>query len=136
MKNACCWLFTFIFSSTAYAQEIDSIFFHLYTDSLKKGTYNYINVDGKTKTGKWIPLTSTELLLISSAGTIEGNNLILPADSNWEKVQITVILKKNQGISISIVIPVKKQADPSIIWKKDSIPAPIPPPVKKKKKKQ
>ena len=33
------------------AQNLDSIFFNLYTDSLKKGTYNYINVDGQFTDG-------------------------------------------------------------------------------------
>ena len=35
-------LFAFSFSK---AQKIDNIFVNLYTYSLKKGTYNYINID-------------------------------------------------------------------------------------------
>lgn len=46
------------------AQKIDSIYFHLYTDSLKKGFYNYINVDGKMSDGSWTPLDSTQILFI------------------------------------------------------------------------
>ena len=39
-------LSTFILITTfAKAQKIESIHINLYTDSLKKGTYNYINVD-------------------------------------------------------------------------------------------
>jgi hypothetical protein len=46
-------LLTFLISLTTLtkAQKVDSIFFHPYTDSLKKGTYNYINVDGKLSDG-------------------------------------------------------------------------------------
>ena len=40
-------------------QKVDSIYFHLYTDSLKKGFFNYINVDGKMSDGNWQPLDST-----------------------------------------------------------------------------
>ena len=45
----------------AKAQKIDSIYVNLYTDSLKKGTYNYINIDGRLQNGRYIPLDSTSL---------------------------------------------------------------------------
>ena len=45
----------------ANAQKVDSIFFHLYTDSLKKGTHNYINVDGKLSNSRWHPFTEKEI---------------------------------------------------------------------------
>ena len=45
-------------AATLKAQQVDSIFLNLYTDSLKKGQHNYINVDGKLSNGKWMPLTS------------------------------------------------------------------------------
>jgi len=52
----------------ASAQKVDSIYFHLYTDSLKKGFFNYINVDGKLTNGEWTPLDSSEVLFLSDAG--------------------------------------------------------------------
>ena len=55
------------FSTTIFSQKIDSISFHLYTDSLKKGQHNYINVDGKLSNGHWQPLTSKEIQFSSSA---------------------------------------------------------------------
>ena len=55
-------------ANAASAQKVDSIYFHLYTDSLKKGFYNYINVDGKLSDGSWTPLDSTEILFTSDAG--------------------------------------------------------------------
>ena len=44
-------------SICARAQKVDSIYFNLYTDSLKKQVHNYINVDGKFSNGSWLPLT-------------------------------------------------------------------------------
>ena len=59
---------TFILAATLLkAQKVDSIYFHLYTDSLKKGTYNYINVDGKLSDGTWKPLTAKDILFSSSS---------------------------------------------------------------------
>ena len=41
-----------LFSNFLKAQKVDSIYFHLYTDSLKKGVYNYINVDARLQNGR------------------------------------------------------------------------------------
>jgi len=61
--------FTLItFSTFAKAQKIDSIYVHLYTDSLKKGTYNYINIDGKLSNGRYLPLDTTDLVFSASDG--------------------------------------------------------------------
>jgi hypothetical protein len=40
------FFFLFLFSASAKAQKVESIYVNLYTDSLKKGTYNYINIEG------------------------------------------------------------------------------------------
>src|SRR4030095_7953799 len=77
------------------AQKIDSIYFHLYTDSLKKGTHNYINVDGKTSDGKWRPLSSKDITFTSSYGTFEGNELVLPDPCSVDKLTIKAVLKSN-----------------------------------------
>src|SRR5207344_2336753 len=82
-------LFPFIFflslSFSGTAQRIDSISFHLYTDSLKKGTHNYINIDGKTSDGKWKPLTSKDITFTTTYGTFEGTELVLPDNPIVEK---------------------------------------------------
>ena len=57
------------------AQKVDSLFFNLYTDSLKIGTYNYINVDGKLSNGSWLPLDSMQVIFTSSTGKMTGNIL-------------------------------------------------------------
>lgn len=93
---------------SARAQKVDSIFFNLYTDSLKKGVYNYINVDGKMKDGSFLPLMADELVFKSSAGKWQGNSLIFDTDFKEKIVKIIATLKSNPGISKSIIIYLKK----------------------------
>lgn len=94
-----------------YAQKPDSIFFHLYTDSLKKGTYNYINVDGKMRNGSWLPLTDEQLLFTTTGGRFERNSLFLDTGFAQEKVMITATLKTDSAVSKSITIYIKKGVD-------------------------
>ena len=94
------------------AQNIDSIYFHLYTDSLKKGVHNYINVDGKLSNGRWLPLTSKEIHFTSSHGVFDGNDLILPADFKEEKVLVKAMLKSNPSTWKEITIWIKQLPDP------------------------
>lgn len=96
------------------AQKVDGIYFHLYTDSLKKGTHNYINVDGKLSNGKWLPLSSKEILFSSSAGKFEGNDLVLPAYVKEEKVTVAAVLKSNPAIRKEITIYIKTTEDPDL----------------------
>ena len=106
-----------IFSSTTiFSQKIDSISFHLYTDSLKKGQHNYINIDGKLSNGQWQPLTSKEIQFSSSACEFQGNDLIVPPDFKEEKIKIKAELKSNPAIWKEVTIWIKKIPDP------DSLP--------------
>src|SRR5688500_11957868 len=93
------------------AQKVDSIYFHLYTDSLKKGTHNYINVDGKLSNGQWMPMTSKDILFSSSACKFSGNELIVPADFATEKVTVKAVLKTNPSVWIEKTIWIKKKPD-------------------------
>lgn len=120
MKTALLSLVFFI-SISAGAQKIDSISFHLYTDSLKKGVHNYINVDGKLSNGRWLPLTSKEIDFSSNAGKFEGNDLILPADFKEENVTVKAILKKEPSIVKEITIWIKKKPDDEILPTKEEI---------------
>jgi hypothetical protein len=111
----------FLAAAFAQAQKIDSIFFHLYTDSLKKAVHNYINVDGKLSNGRWLPLTEKEIKFQSSAGQFEGNDLILPADFSGEKVTVTATLKSNPALEKTITIWVKKKPDDELLPSKEDI---------------
>lgn len=103
------------------AQKVDSIFFHLYTDSLKKGTHNYINVDGKLSNGRWKPLTEREIQFTPSACEFSGNELIVPADFKGEKITVKAILKSDPSIWKEITIWIKKLPDPDLLPTNDQI---------------
>lgn len=93
------------------AQKPDSIFFNLYTDSLKKGTHNYINVDGKFADGKWLPLTAKDIIFRSTAGRFEDNSLFIDKDFSEEKVTVTAVLKSDPAITRSVTIYIKRNPD-------------------------
>ena len=91
------------------AQKVDSIYFHLYTDSLKKGFYNYINVDGKLSDGTWTPLDSTQVLFISDAGFFKGNDLFIDSSYKGETVRVKAVLKNNPSVHKEVVIYIRKR---------------------------
>src|SRR6478609_4011937 len=93
------------------AQQVDSIFFHLYTDSLKKGQHNYINVDGKLSNGRWLPLTSKDIQFSCSSATFEGNELIIPDNFKDEKVTIKAVLKTDPATWIERTVWIKQKPD-------------------------
>jgi len=108
-------LILFIISAhIAKAQHVESIYVNLYTDSLKKGTLNYINIDGKLSNGKYLPLDSTYLIFWSSAGKFNGNSLWIDRDFTASKVDIRVILRKNPALVKEFTIYVKQQPDPEL----------------------
>jgi hypothetical protein len=86
------------FTSFSRAQKIDSIYFHPYTDSLKKGTYNYINVDGKLSDGRWLPMTPKEVDFTSTAGKFSGNSLFIDSSFAGSKITIKAVLKENPAM--------------------------------------
>lgn len=98
----------------AKAQKIESIYVNLYTDSLKKGTLNYINIDGKLSTGKYLPLDSTHLIFWSSAGKFSGNSLWIDKDITAEKVDIKVSLRNNPALVKEFSIYIKQKPDPEL----------------------
>lgn len=93
---------------------VDSMYVNLYTDSLKKGTYNYINVDGKLSNGRYIPLDSSDVIFISSDEKFYGNSLWIGPDFRKEKVTIKVILRSDPNQCKSFDMYVKKAPDPEI----------------------
>ena len=96
------------------AQQVDSIYFHLYTDSLKKGQHNYINVDGKLANGNWMPLTSKEIQFSCAQASFEGNELVIPMDFKPEKVTVKAVLKNNPAVWKEVTIWIKKSSDPRL----------------------
>ena len=104
--------FLFIsFSPVLNAQKVDSIYVHLYTDSLKKGTYNYINVDGLLSNGNYVPLDSTDIIFWASDGKFYGNTLLIDKDFKKENVHLKVTLKKNPALTKEFTMFIKKKED-------------------------
>ena len=93
------------------AQHIDSIYVNLYTDSLKKGTYNYINVDGLMSNGKYLPLDSTHIIFSASAGKFYGNSLFIDKNFTADKVNIKAVLRNNPAIFKEFTIYIKLKPD-------------------------
>ena len=105
------YFFTLLFFTCFFvsnAQKIDSIFFNLYTDSLKKGSWNYINVDAKLSNGKYMPLTSKQLIIKTSDGKLEGNSIWLDWDFKPEFITVDIQLKENPKVTRKQTIWVKK----------------------------
>lgn len=106
-------------SGVAKAQKIDSIYVNLYTDSLKKGTFNYINIDGLLSNGKYLPLDSTDIIFWASAGKFYGNTLWIDKDFATEKVNIKVTLRKNPALHKEFTMYIKKKPDPELKTKEE-----------------
>jgi hypothetical protein len=98
----------------AKAQKVESIYVNLYTDSLKKGTFNYINIDGKLSNGRYLPLDSTHLIFWASAGKFSGNSLWIDRDFTAQKVDVKVSLRDNPAIVKEFTIYIKQQPDPEL----------------------
>lgn len=103
-----------IFSFAAKAQKVEGIYVNLYTDSLKKGTFNYINIDGRLSNGKYLPLDSTHLIFWSSAGKFSGNNLWIDPNFTEEKINIKVTLRTNPALFKDFTLYIKKKPDPEL----------------------
>lgn len=93
------------------AQKIDSLFFNLYTDSLKKGSWNYINVDARLSNGTYVPLTSEQLNFKVSNGKLQGNSIWIDWIFKDDSIVVEVELKKDPTVRRSITIWLKKKDD-------------------------
>ena len=99
----------FVAGKLSFSQKIESIYFNLYTDSLKKGFYNYISVDGKNSQGQWQPLDSNNIVFTSNAGYFKGNDLFI--DSSYSGVTVTVkaSLKNDPSVWKETTIYIRKR---------------------------
>ena len=112
MKKAALFSFLAIMAFIGKAQKIDSIYFHLYTDSLKKGYFNYINVDGKMSDGTWMPLSNKEIILSTekdSALRFERNDLFIDSSYTGETVTVKAVLRDNPKVWKEVTIYIRKR---------------------------
>lgn len=97
-------------------EKVDSIAFHLYTDSLKKGgVFNYINVDAKLSNGRWMPMSAEDLIFTSSGGKFDGNNLFFDTAFKADSVVVKAVLKADTSMQRSITIYIKKLPDNEVL---------------------
>ncbi len=113
MKIVLTFLF-FTLCNYCNAQKIESIHANLYTDSLKKGTYNYINIDGQLSNGKYLPLDSNYITLVCTSAKFVGNSLVIPADFKDKNVTILVTVIKDPSLKKEFVMWVKQMEDPPL----------------------
>ena len=106
-------------SVNGFSQKVDSIYFNLYTDSLKKGQHNYINIDGKLSNGRWVPLTAKDIAFSCATAKFEGNELIIPEDFKAEKVTVKAVLKSDPSVVREKTIWIKKLPDPELPTEED-----------------
>ncbi|MBC7588673.1 MAG: hypothetical protein H7178_09980 [Chitinophagaceae bacterium] len=110
-----------VFATKAKAQKIESIYFNLYTDSLKKGVYNYINVDGNLSNGSFAPLDAKQLIFSSSYGKWDGNSLIIDSSYSKDSVVVTIVCRENASILKSTTIYMKKNLVPEKLKTEEEI---------------
>ncbi|MFN4284446.1 MAG: hypothetical protein ACK4E8_00615 [Lacibacter sp.] len=93
----------------AVAQQPDSIWFDLYTDSLKKGSWNYINVVGRFAGGRVLPISPSQLILRSSAGRVEQGSVWIDWNETADSVTVWVQLQKQPSLQKAVTIWIKKE---------------------------
>ena len=111
------YFIVFLFSFSYYfasAQKIDSIYVNLYTDSLKKGTFNYINIDGKLSNGRYQPLDTSAVAFTSCDANFTGNDIWIPRDFDKDKVTIHVRLLSNPAVCKTFSVYIKMLPDPEL----------------------
>jgi hypothetical protein len=105
-------LFALLFSINApesSAQKLEKFVFNLYTDSLKKGFYNYINVDGLFSDGTWLPLDTTHILFSATGGSFKGNDLFIDSTFTADSVIVTATERNNRLAVKKAVIYIRKR---------------------------
>jgi len=111
VKNILITIFLLFTAHFVSAQTLDSIFFNLYTDSLKKGTYNYINVEGHFSDGTYLPLSNKELRFSSTGGKFSGNSLFIDSSFTDDKVTVKAVVIRNPRLTKEIDIYIKRAPD-------------------------
>lgn len=113
--------FLILLSLKVHAQKIESIYVHLYTDSLKKGTYNYINIDGKLSNGRYLPLDTSQIIFSTSEGKFYGNSLWLDPGFSGDKVSIKAVLRSDPNLFKKFDVYIKKKPDPERLKTEEEI---------------
>jgi|SRR5215204_3999509 len=109
MRKIFTLLVLLVVAQWASAQKVDSIVFNLYTDSLKKGFYNYISIDGKFSDGTWQPLDSSQIRFTANTGFFKGNDLFIDSSYSADSILVRATLKANPAIWRQTTIYIRKR---------------------------
>jgi len=109
MRKLILFLALIVICTSTSAQKIDAIYFNLYTDSLKKGFYNYINIDGKATNGDWLPLDSTHIIFSANTGHFKGNDIFIDSSYKADTIKVKAILRANPAIWKEMTIYIRKR---------------------------
>lgn len=135
MKKLLVLLAVAFLGRSSSAQNVDSIYFHLYTDSLKKGFYNYINVDGKCSNGSWLPLSSKEVVFSTEADSalrFQNNDLFIDSSYKGDVVRVKAVLRSNPAVWREVIIYIRKRGFDEPLLTNEEILNEYRKPVKKK----
>ncbi len=109
MRKLILFLALIVICTSTSAQKIEAIYFNLYTDSLKKGFYNYINIDGKASNGDWLPLDSTHIIFSANTGHFKGNDIFIDSSYKADTIKVKAILRANPAIWKEMTIYIRKR---------------------------
>jgi hypothetical protein len=109
MRKIFSLLVLIILAQWASAQKVESIAFNLYTDSLKKGFYNYISVDGQLSDGTWLPLDSTQIKFTANTGRFSGNDIFIDSSYKADTIVVKAVLRSNPAIWKQVTIYIRKR---------------------------
>lgn len=89
--------------------RLDSIRFHHYADSLKRGFRYYLNVEGIYSSGKIYPLDTNTVSLEVTEGKLLGQDLLINNnDFTTQSINATAVYKFDERLKALSTIPVKK----------------------------
>ncbi len=109
MRKLILFLALIVICTSTSAQKIEAIYFNLYTDSLKKGFYNYINIDGKATNGDWLPLDSTHIIFSANTGHFKGNDIFIDSSYKGDSIKVKATLRSNPAIWKEVTIYIRKR---------------------------
>lgn len=99
--------------ATAQApRELQRIYFNLYTDSLKPVLNYYVNVEGRYKGDRFLPLDTNTIILTCSRGTLHGMEWVIPKAIDFPSVTFYAVAKSNPALHDSVTVFIQKSKDP------------------------
>ncbi len=99
-------------SFAAGRPKLRRIYFNLYTDSLKPVFNYYVNVEGQTNDGSYLPLDTNDILLVASWGQMQGNEWVIPKTLLYDSVTFYASSRQNPELKDRITIWIQKWKDP------------------------